>query len=103
MKVFSGKINFFDAITSVIEEIYYGILYNQLCDLGETIINEIGVKLGNIESRTKNVYYARFIMLTSNHVAPSMVLDNPQNQLSYWIQNKRLFKDLVMINLHEGT
>ena len=42
-------------------------------------------------------------MLTANHVAPTLVLDHPENQLPCWVQNKRLFKDLVRINLLEGT
>ena len=42
-------------------------------------------------------------MLLSNHVAPGLVLTNPENKLTCWVQNKRLFKDLVRINLHEGT
>ena len=75
------------------------IYYN----LGETILIEIGTKLGNIESRSKNIYYARFIMLIDKHVAPTMVMDQPEKQLACWVQNKRLFKDLVRINLHEGT
>ena len=78
-------------------------LYNHVYNLGETMLNEIGFKLGNIESRPKNIYYARFIMLIANHVAPTMVIDHPENQMTCWIQNKRLFKDLVRINLHEGT
>ena len=41
-------------------------------------------------------------MLISNHVAPSLVLDHLENQLTCWVQKKRLFKDLVRINLHEG-
>ena len=41
IKVFSGKISNFDAITSVIQEIVYGILYNHFHNLGETIIIEI--------------------------------------------------------------
>ena len=103
IKVFSEKISNFDAITSVIQEIAYGVLYNHFHDLGELIIIEIGTKLGNIESRSKNIYYARFIMLIANHVAPNLVVDQPENQLVCWVQNKRLFKDLVRINLHEGT
>ena len=51
----------------MIQEIAYGILYNHFYNLGKTIINEIGLNLGNIESRKKNIYYARFIMLTDNH------------------------------------
>ena len=99
IKVFSGEITNFDYITSVIQEIAYDILYNHFYNLGETILNKIGAKLGNIESRNKNIYYARFIMLTANHVAPTLGLDHPGNQLSCWVQNKRLFKDLVRINL----
>ena len=48
IKVFSRKISNFDAITSVIQEIAYGILYNHFHNLGETLLNEIGTKLGNI-------------------------------------------------------
>ena len=103
IKVFSGKISNFDAITSVIQEIAYGVLYNHFHDLGELLIIEIGTKLGNIESRGKNIYYARFIMLIANHVAPNLVVDQPENKLVCWVQNKRLFKDLVRINLHEGS
>ena len=103
IKVFSSKINYFDAITSVIQEIAYGILYNHYHNLGELIIIEIGTKLGNIESRSKNIYYARFIMLIANHVALTLDLEHPENQLACWVQNKRLFKDLVRINMHEST
>ena len=103
IKVFSGKISNFDAITSVIQEIAYGVLYNHFHDLGELLIIEIGTKLGNIESRGKNIYYARFIMLIANHVAPNLIVDQPENKLICWVQNKRLFKDLVRINLHEGS
>ena len=76
IKVFSGKISNFDAITFVIQEIAYGILYNHFHDLGELIIIEIGIKLGNIESRSKNIYYARFIMLIANHVALTWLWTN---------------------------
>ena len=42
-------------------------------------------------------------MLIANHVAPNLVVNLPENQLACWVQNKRLFKDLARINLHEGT
>ena len=42
-------------------------------------------------------------MLFANHVAPNLVVDQPENKLVCWVQNKRLFKDLVRINLHEDT
>ena len=82
---------------------YHSYLYNHFHDLGELIIIEIGIKLGNIESRSKNIYHARFIMLIANHGAPNLVVDKPENQLACWVQNKRLFKDLVRIDLHEGS
>ena len=41
IKVFSGKISNFDAITSVIQEIAYSILYNNFYNLGETMLIEI--------------------------------------------------------------
>ena len=53
IKVLSGKISNFDAITSVIQEITYEILYNHFYNVGETIIIEMMTKLGNIESRSK--------------------------------------------------
>ena len=43
-------------------------------------------------------------MFITNHVAPTLVMDHLENQLSCcWVQNKRLVKDLFRINLHEGT
>ena len=47
------------------QEIAYNVMYNHVCNIGETILNEIGFKLGNTEYR-KNIYYARFIMLIAN-------------------------------------
>ena len=70
IKVFTGKISNFDAITQVVQEIAYGFLYDHFHNLGEIILGEIGFKLGNKESRTKNIYFARFFMLLANHVAP---------------------------------
>ena len=87
----------------MIQEFAYGILYNHFYNLGETLLNEIGTNIGNMESRSKNIYYARFITLIANHVANNLVMDRPENQLACWVRNKRLFKDLVRINLHEGT
>ena len=103
IKVFTEKISNFDVITQVVQEITYGVLYNHLHNLGETILNEIGFKLGNNVSRPRNFYFAKFIMLLTKHVAPEMVINHPENKLICWVQNKRLFKDLVRINLHEGT
>ena len=65
----------------MIQEISYSILYNHFYNLGETILIEIRTKLGNLESRRKNIYYARFIMLLANHVAPTMVVDQPENHV----------------------
>ena len=51
IKVFSGKISNFDSIIYVIQEIAYGILYNQFCNLGDTIINET-----RAQSRKHRIY-----------------------------------------------
>ena len=87
----------------MVQEITYEVLYNHFHNFGETVLGEIGFKLGNKESSPKNIYFARFIMLLANHVAPEMVFNRLENKLTGWVQNKRLFKDLVRINLHEGT
>ena len=85
IKIFTEKIRNFDAITQVVQEIAYGVLYDHFHNLGETILGEIGFKLRNRKSRTKNVYFARLFMLLANHVAPGMVLNHSENQLSCWV------------------
>ena len=52
-----------------------GFFNNHYHNLGEFIIIEIWTKLGNIKSRSKNIYYTRFIMLIANHIAPTMALE----------------------------
>ena len=42
-------------------------------------------------------------MLIANHVTPNLVVDQLENKLVCRVQNMILFKDLVRINLHEGT
>ena len=46
IKVFTGKISNFDVITQVVQEIAYGVLYNHFYNFGETVLGEIGFKLG---------------------------------------------------------
>ena len=72
IKVFIEKISNFDVITQVVQEIAYGVLFNHFHNLGDTIFNGTGFELGNTESRHKNIYFARFIMLLTIHVAPEM-------------------------------
>ena len=103
IKLFTEKISSFDAIIQVVQEISYGVLYDQFYNIGETILGEIGFKLREVETRSRNVYFARFVMFLANYVAPELVINHPENKLTCWVHNKRLCKDLVMINLHEGT
>ena len=88
IKVFTGKIINFDAITQVVQEIAYGVLYDHFHNLGEIILGEIGFKLGNRESRLKNIYFAIFFMLLANHVAPGLVLNHPENKLTSWVRTR---------------
>ena len=76
IKVFTGKICKFDAITQVVQKIAYGVIYNHFHKLGETIIGEIGFQLCNTESRPKNIYFARFFMLLAKNIAPGLVLNH---------------------------
>ena len=65
IKVFTGKISNIDVITQVVQKIIYGVLYDHFHNLRETIVGEIGFKLGNKEYRPKNIYFARFFYVIS--------------------------------------
>ena len=103
IKVFYGKISNFDVVTTVMQELAYAILYNHFHYKNALIFNKIGCKLGMKESRSNSIYYYRFIMLVANHVAPILMISKPKENLTCWVLNKRLFKDLANINLHEGA
>ena len=66
----------------MVQEIAYGALYNHFHNFGETNLGEIGFKLGNRESRPKNIYISIFFMLLPNHVAPGMVMNHLEINLT---------------------
>ena len=98
IKVFSGKVSNFDAITTTMQLIAYSILYDKYFDLSNLILTEIVLKLGNKESRTNKIYFSRFIMLAINHLVGEVILDREDDKLNCWTQSKRVFQDLVRIN-----
>ena len=89
IKVFSGKISNFDAITSTILNMFYMLLNDKYFNFGSLLLNEMGSKLGARENRPNNIYYARFFMLLANHVMKDLVVENKANCLKSWIQDKR--------------
>ena len=82
--------------------IVYSVLYDKYFDLSKIILTEIGSKVGNKESRVNKIYFARFIMITINHLVGEVVLDRENDKLNYWTQSKRVFQDLVRINRNSG-
>ena len=98
IKVFSGKVSNFDAITTSMQLIAYSILYDKYFDLSNLILTEIVLKLGNKESRANKIYFARFIMIAINHLVGEVILDREDDKLNCWTQSKRVFQDLVRIN-----
>ena len=103
IKVFSGKISNFDAITSTLLNMLYMLLNDKYFNLGSLIISEIGSKLGNRENRPKNIYYARFFMLLANHVSEGLVIENSANSFKCWTQDKRVLGDLTRMNLNSNV
>ena len=82
--MFSGKVSNFDAITTSMQLIAYSLLYDKYFDLSRVILTEIGSKLGNKESRANKIYFARFIMITINHLVKEVVLDRKEDKLNCW-------------------
>ena len=83
--------------------IAYSILYDEYFDLSNLILTEIVLKLGNKESRTNKIYLARFIMLAINHLVGEVILDREDDKLNCWNQSKRVFQDLVRINMNSSS
>ena len=98
IKVFSGKISNFDAITSALVNMLYMLLSGRYYNFNNCVMLEIGTKLGNQATRPKNIYYARFIMLLANHVSEKLEIANPNNKLDCWVQEKRVLVDLIRNN-----
>ncbi|KAL8124486.1 hypothetical protein AgCh_012218 [Apium graveolens] len=70
-----------------------------LCDsFIKVFYGKISYKLGDIKKRNKNIYYARFFMMISNHVFKDLSIENPTNKLDCWVQERRVIADLNMAN-----
>ena len=80
----------------------YIILYDKYFDLNNLILTEIVLKLGNKESRVNKIYFARFIVIAINHLVREVVLDRRGDKLYCWTQRKRVFQDLVRINMNSS-
>ena len=103
IKVFSGKISNFDAITSSLLNMLYMLLNDKYFNFGSLLLIEMGSKLGARENRPHNIYYARFFMLLANHVVKDLVIENKANCLKCWIQDKRVLGDLTRMNLNSDA
>ena len=100
IKAFSGKISNFDAITSQILQMLYMFLTNTYYNFSGLLLLEIGEKLGDKESRNKNIYYVRFLMMLANHLVNDLIVSNKNAKLDSWVQDKRVFSDLTRMNLN---
>lgn len=103
IRVFSGKINNFDAITISMQHVLYMLLNYLYHDLGSPVMYEITTKLGAQESRSKNIYYVRFLILLANHVDPVLNIERPGSKFNCRVQKKRVLGDLVEMNLNNET
>ncbi|KAK1385101.1 hypothetical protein POM88_022836 [Heracleum sosnowskyi] len=71
LKVFSGKISNYDAVTFSMVDIAYMLLSDSFYNLGSLILYELGAKLGNKASRTQGEQVSQVI---SSTVPSSLVI-----------------------------
>ncbi|XP_074373866.1 uncharacterized protein LOC141714233 [Apium graveolens] len=100
IKAFSGKISNFDAITYSMINMPYMLLNDKYFNFSNSVMIELGYKLGDIKKRSKNIYYARFLMMLANHVSKDLLIENPTNKLDCRVQEKRVLTDLNRNNIH---
>ncbi|KAK1383635.1 hypothetical protein POM88_021370 [Heracleum sosnowskyi] len=103
IKVFSGKISNWDVVTISMLDLIYMLLNDKYYNLVSMVLIELGAKLGQKQSRNKNIYYARVIMLLANHVDKDLAITFPDNKMECWVQNKRVLEGLNMMNLNSGV
>ncbi|KAL8120227.1 hypothetical protein AgCh_017390 [Apium graveolens] len=94
IKVFSGKISNFDAVSYSLVNMLYMLLSDKYHKFSKSVMYELGYKLGDIKKRNKNIYNARFFMMIANHVAKDLSIANPTNKLDCWLQERRVTADL---------
>ncbi|KAK1401887.1 hypothetical protein POM88_001492 [Heracleum sosnowskyi] len=102
IKVFSGKISNFDALTNSMLILLTMLLNDRYYNFSTQLMYEIGAKLGDKANRKKNIYYARFLMMLANHVSPApLVISNPTARFECFVQEKRVLTDILRLN-HNG-
>ncbi|KAK1387174.1 hypothetical protein POM88_015352 [Heracleum sosnowskyi] len=102
IKVFSGKISNFDALTNSMLILLTMLLNDRYYNFSTQLMYEIGAKLGDKANRKKNIYYARFLMMLANHVSPApLVISNPSARFECFVQEKRVLTDILRLN-HNG-
>ncbi|KAK1394493.1 hypothetical protein POM88_013549 [Heracleum sosnowskyi] len=78
------------------------LLTDKYHNFSTQLMYELGAKLGDKKSRKKNIYYARFLMMSANHVSPTpLVISNPNSRFDCFVQEKRVLTDILRLN-HNG-
>ncbi|KAK1392282.1 hypothetical protein POM88_011338 [Heracleum sosnowskyi] len=102
IKVFSGKISNFDALTNSMLILFTMLLTDRYYNFSTQLMYEIGAKLGDKANRKKNIYYAIFLMMLANHVSPApLVISNHVSRFDCFVQEKRVLTDILRLN-HNG-
>ncbi|KAK1365406.1 hypothetical protein POM88_040967 [Heracleum sosnowskyi] len=102
IKVFSGKISNFDALSNSILILFTMLLTDKYYNFSTQLMYELGAKLGDRKTRKNNIYYARFLMMLANHVSPTpLVISNPNSKFDCFVQEKRVLTDILRLN-HNG-
>ncbi|KAL8157051.1 hypothetical protein AgCh_001954 [Apium graveolens] len=102
IKVFPGKISNFDDVTYSLVNMLYMLLSGKYHNFSESVLYELGFKLGDIKKRSRNIYYARFFMLLANFFSEDLIIENPTNKLDCWVQERRVIADLNRANNLQG-
>ena len=79
-KVFSSKVSNFDLDNISMLNMLYMLVTDKFYNFSDLVLFELGFKLGDLNKRGKNVYYARFFMMLANHLCEKIVLENPNNK-----------------------
>ena len=101
IKVFSGKVSNYDAFTISIQTMFHMLLTDEYFNIGDLVLFEIVAKLGPLEDRPRNIYFARFLMIIANHLVKNLVIAQPDNKIDCWVQIKRVYGDLMIILANE--
>ncbi|KAL8104980.1 hypothetical protein AgCh_028948 [Apium graveolens] len=100
-KVFSGKVSNFDSANTIMLNMLYMLLTDKYFNFSDAVMFELGYKLGEVNKRSKHIYYARFLMIISNHICEDLVIENPTNKLDFWVQERRVIVNLNSVDHHK--